>query len=90
MVCKSDLSPKDLKTLRLLDREIRVQTANGMVIIKETADIYVMMLNMTVRALVLPNTAHVLSLGMLCTIHGYIHHWYCNETPYLEKNSHLA
>ena len=86
MVCKKDLSPTERLTLRPLEREIPIQTANGIIVISEGCEIYVRDLDMKVFSLVLPATAHVLSLCFLCTIHGYDYHSYNNPTPYLSKH----
>ena len=42
-------------------------------------------LEMSVVAMVLPDTANVLSLGMLTNVNGWASHWIPGQPPYLEK-----
>ena len=53
-----------------------VVTANGEVLAKEEATVYVR----------LENTPAVLSLGKLCEEHGYSYHWTSGQEPLLIKN----
>ena len=61
-------------------------TANGEVLPKEEATMYVRELDLFVTMMLLEQTPAVLSLGKLCEDHGYTFHWTCGQKPHLTKN----
>ena len=75
MVSKKDLNRAELETVRISKSPTMVMTANGEVLAKEEATVYVRELDLFVTVMLLDNTPTVLSLGRLCEDHGYTHHW---------------
>ena len=62
---------------------IRLDTANGLVEIKEQVALHVPEINEEVRACVLEATPAVLSVGRRCMEHGYAFHWEPGRAPIL-------
>ena len=60
-------------------------TANGEVQTNEEAQVYVHDLDLFVTVQSLDETPAVLSLGKLCSEHGYSNEWINGETPRLTK-----
>ena len=63
-----------------------VVTANGEVLTKEKATVYVRELDLFVTVMLLEETLAVLSLGKLCEDHGYNYHWTRGQNSHLIKN----
>ena len=80
MLSKKDLSSDDPTT---------VMTANGEVHTNEEAQVYVQDLDLFVSVQLLDETPPVLSLGKLCSEHGYPYEWKNGETPRLAKNENI-
>ena len=62
-----------------------VLTANGDVLVKEEATVYVRELDEFVTVMLLEDTPARLSLGKLCEDHGYYCHWTSGQKPHLIK-----
>ena len=60
--------------------------ANGEVQTNEEAQVYVQDLDLFVTVQLLEETPAVLSLGALCSEHGYSYEWKNGETPQLAQN----
>ena len=60
-------------------------TANGEVLAKVEATVYVRELDLFVTVMLLEETPAVLSLGKLCEDHGYNYHWTSGQKPHLIK-----
>ena len=78
MVSRKDLNFSKSPTM--------VVTANGEVLTKEKATVYVRELDLFVTVMLLEDTPAVLSLGKLCDYHGYNYHWTSGRKPHLMKN----
>ena len=63
-----------------------VVTANGEVLTKEEATVYLKGLDFFETVKLLEDTPAVLSLGKLCEDHGYNYHWTSGQKPPLIKN----
>ena len=63
-----------------------VVTANGEVLTKEEATLYVKELDLFVTVMLLDGTMAVLSLGKLFEDHGYDYHWTICQKPHLINN----
>ena len=66
MVSKKDLNKAQLETVRISKNATTATTANGEVLAKEEATVYVRGLDLFVTVMLLENTPAVLSLGKLC------------------------
>ena len=86
MVSKKDLSSAELETVRISKSPTTVVTANGEVLTKEEATVYVRELDLFVTVMFLEDTLPVLSLGKLCEDHGYNYEWTSGQKPHLIKN----
>ena len=75
MLSKKDLSSNEIDTLRRSRNPTTVVTANGEVQTNEEAQIYVHDLDLFVTVQLLEETRAVLSLGNLCSEHGYSFEW---------------
>ena len=64
----------------------KVVTANGEVLAKEEATVYVRELDLFLKVMLLENTPAVLSLGKLCEEFGYSYHWTSGQKPHPIKN----
>ena len=69
-VSKKDLNNAEFETVRISKSPTTVVTANGGVLAKEEATVYVRELDLFVRVMLLEDTPAVLSLGKLCEDHG--------------------
>ena len=85
MVCKKDLHSAELETVRISKSPTTVGTANGELLTKEEAKVYVRDLDLSVTVMLLEDTPAVLSLGKLCEDHGYTYHWTSGQKPHLIK-----
>ena len=84
LICKKLMTAQELETIRNAEVRIRLQTANGIVWVKQTAKVHVVELDVTVLAYILDGAPALLSLGRLCRENGYRYVW--EETnPYLQK-----
>ena len=86
MVSKKDLDSAELETVRISKNPTMVMTANGEVLAKEEATVYVRELDLFVTVMLLENTPAVLSLGKLCEEFEYSYHWTSGQKPHLIKN----
>ena len=73
MLSKKDSSSDELDTLTRSRNPTTVMTANGEVQTNEEAQVYVQDLDQFVTVQLLDETPSVLSLGKLCSEHGYSH-----------------
>ena len=83
MVGKRDLNSAELETMRTSRSPTTVMTANGEVLTREEATVYVKELDFFVTVMLLEETPAVRSLGKLCEDHGYTYHWTSGQKPYL-------
>ena len=87
VVSRKDLNSAELETVKVPKSPTTVVTANGEVLTKEEATVYVRELDLFVTVMLLEgNTQAVLSLGNLCEDHGYNYHWTSGQKPHLIKN----
>ena len=86
MLSQKDLSSDELETLRRSRNPTVVVTANGEVQTNEEAQVYVHDLGLFVTVYLLDDTPAVLSLGELCSEHGYSYEWTSGQNPQLTKN----
>ena len=75
MVSKKDLNAAELETMRTSRSPTTLMKANGEVLAKEEATVYVRVVDLNVTVMLLENTPAVLSLGKLCEEFGYSFHW---------------
>ena len=75
MVSQRDLNSAELETMRISKNPTTVMTANGQVLTREEATVYVKQLDLFETVMLLEETSAVLSLGKLCVDHGYAYHW---------------
>ena len=61
-------------------------TANGDVLTREEATVYVKELDLLVTVMFLEDKPAVLSLAKLCEDHGYFYEWTSGQKPHLTKN----
>ena len=85
MVCDNDLTDSEQKAKRSCPT-IHLNTANGTIASSTVTDIYVRDLDITLTALVLPETESALSMGKLITEHGFTVIWTAEKGPVLEKD----
>ena len=86
MVSRKDFSSAELDTVKVSKSPTTVVTANGEVLTKEEATVYVNELDLFVKEMLLEDTPAVLSLGKLCEDHEYNYHWTSDQRPQLIKN----
>ena len=86
MLRQKDLSLDELETLRRSRNSTVVVTANGEVQTNEEAQVYDHDLGLFVTVYLLDGTPAVLSLGELCSEHGYSYEWTSGQKPQLTKN----
>ena len=86
MVSRRDLDSAELETVRVSKSPTTVVTANGEVLTKEEAAVYVRELDLFVTVMLLEDTPAVLPLGKLCEDHGYNYHWTSGRKTLLIKN----
>ena len=86
MVSKRDLNSAELGTMRTSKNPTTVMTANGEVLTRENATVYVKDQDLFVTVMLLEETPAVLSLGKLCEDHGYTYHCTSGQKPHLTKN----
>ena len=86
MVSKEDLNSAELETVRISKNPTMMVTANGEVLAKEEATVYVQDLDLLLKVMLLENTSAVLSLGKLCEEFCYTYHWTSGQKPHLIKN----
>ena len=76
----------ELETMRTSRSPTTVMTANGEVLTKEEATVYVRELDLFVTVMLLEDTPAVPSHGKLCEDHGHHYHWTSGQKPHLIKN----
>ena len=86
MVSRKDLNSAELEAVRVSKSLTTVVTANGEVLTKEEATVYVRELDLFVTVMLLEDTRAVLSLGKICEDQGYSYHWTTGQKPHLIKN----
>ena len=86
MVSKTDLNSAELETMRISKNPTTVMTANGEVLTREEATVFVKELELFVTVMLLEDTPAGHSLGKLCEDHGYTYHWTSGQKPHLTKN----
>ena len=66
-MCSTDsLTNEELKSLQPLSRPVRIQTANGIIVVHHYATVYVSDLDITVNMIVSKDAPLILSMGKLC------------------------
>ena len=85
MVSRKDLNSAELGTVQVSKNPTVVITANGEVLTKEEATVYVRELGLFVTIMLLEDTRAALSLGKLCKDHGFSFHWTSGQKPQLIK-----
>ena len=86
MVSKRDLNSAGLETVRISNNPTTVVTANGEVLTKEEATVYVKESDPPVTVTLLEDTPAVPSLGKLFEDHCCSSHWTSRQKPHLIKN----
>ena len=86
MVSRKDLNSAELETVRVSKSPTTVVTANGEVLTKEEATVYVRELDLFLTEMLLQDTPTALSLGKLSEDHGYNNHWTSGQKPHHIKN----
>ena len=86
MVSRKDLNSARLETVIVSQSPTTVATANGEVLTKVEATVYVRELDLFVTVMLLEDTLAVLSLGKLCEDHGFHKHWTSGQKPQIIKN----
>ena len=90
MVSEKDHNSAELETVRASESPTTVVTANGEVLTKEEATVYVkqcdVFVNLFVTVMLLQETFAVLSLAKLCEEHGCTYHSKSGQKPHLIKN----
>ena len=81
MLSRKDLNSAELETVRVSESPTTVVTANGEVLTKEEATVYVKELDLFVTIKLLEDTPAVLSLEKLCEDHGYSYEWTSGQKP---------
>ena len=83
---RKDLKTVELETVRVSESPTTVVTANGAVLTKEEATVYVRELDLFVTVMLLEDTLAVLSPGKLCEGHRYNSTWTSSQNPHPIKN----
>ena len=83
LVARNQLHEAEKETIRPLDVARRIQCANGTMIIKSMAQIYVPFLEKSVWAYVMKDCPTILSLGILCNDEGWNYSWQNGKDPVL-------
>ena len=86
MLSLKDLSSAELETVKVSKSPTTVVAANGEVLTKEEAKVYVKELDLFVTVKHFADARAVLSLGKLCEDHGYSYEWTSGQKPQLIKN----
>jgi hypothetical protein len=84
-VSRDTLTGEERATIRLLRKQIPIQTANGVIYVTEEVDVYVHDLDITVTALLVENSPPLLSLGKIVKDHKYKYIWDDFARPYLQR-----
>ena len=74
-ISRKDFNSAEMETVRISKNPTTVVVANGEVLTKEQATVFVRELDLFIKVMLLENTVAVLSLGKPCEDHGYTHHW---------------
>ena len=85
MLSRKDLNSAELETVSVSKSPTTVVKANGEVLTKEEATVYVRELDSFVTVTLLEETPAVLSLGKLCEQFRYSYHWMSGQKPHLIK-----
>ena len=86
MVSRKDLNSAELETVKVSKNPTTVVAANGEVLSKEEATVYVRELELFLTAMLLEDAPAVLSLGKLCPDHGCKTDRTSGQKPQLIKN----
>ena len=89
MLSNKDLSSDEMDTLRRSRNPTTVVTANGEVETNEEAQVFVHDLDLLVTVQLLGETPAVLSLGKLCSEHGYSYEWVNGQKPHLTTDGNV-
>ena len=84
MLSRKDLNSAESETKKVF-KPTTVVTANGEVLTKEEATVYVRELDLFDTVMLLEDRPVALSLGKLNEDHGYNHHWTSGQKPHLIK-----
>ena len=85
VVSKKDLNSAELETVKVSKSPTTVATANGKMLTKEKATVYVRELDLLVTEMLLGDTPAFLSLGQICEDRRNIYHWTSGRKPKLTK-----
>ena len=86
MVSKKDRNSPELETMRRPRSPTTVMTANGEVLTREEATVFVKELDFFVTVMLLEETPAALSLWNLCENHAKTYHWTSGQKPHLIRN----
>ena len=89
MVSGKDLNSAELETVRASESPTTVVIANGEVLTKEEATVYVRELVLFLTVMLLEDTPAVLSLGKLCQDHRCSHEWTSGQNHNSSKMAQL-
>lgn len=84
LVSKNNLSSSEKATIEKCE-PLSLQSANGIVTARQTAQIFIKELGIWVRAYILSNTPSLISLGKLCKDHGFKYVWDGVKQPFLQE-----
>ena len=87
LVCRADMTDREIATITALDEPIPIQTANGVVDLSEKCEIFIQDLKVKVWAYILSDTVSLLSLGLLVEQLGYSYIWNPGKSPILRKGN---
>ena len=87
LASKNVLTKAERKTVRPMKEPLLMRTANGVVVAKEEADIYVEAFDTKLTAVLIADTPPLISLGKLCLQDGFTFIWKPGKTPYIQKGN---
>ena len=81
------MTERELETITKIDQPILIRTANGLLELTETCQIYVKDLKVQLWAYILDDSVSLLSLGLLVEELGYSYAWNPSCSPMLRKGN---
>ena len=81
------LTEKEKGSIRPIKEPLRIQSANGIIIVDKEVHIFVPALNVSVWAQLMQDCPAVLPLGILCSRQGWTYEWQNSKNPTLSKGS---
>ena len=85
IICKHLLTKEELRTVRKLDEEAMLQTANGIIIASHQAKVHVVELDLSLWAIILKDSPCLISMGKLCREHGFTFMQIGANAPFLQE-----